>query len=331
MPRTKKGEIRKVGVEIEFSGLDVQVAAECLAQHLGGRIRKIAPHHFIIEDTPFGAVQLELDTRLVKPTETDSPAWQRFDWQMKQVLGDAASVLVPVEMIAPPVPYTDLHHIARISDILRLAGATGTGHSVIYAFGTHLNVEVVSLSIEHLYPTLRAYALIEDWLRQVHQIDTSRRITTFIDPFPQAYRTWLANHPATPDTAEFISSYLAHNPTRNRGLDMTPILLSLDQANVLAALGDGKANARPTFHYRLPNSNVDRLDWTLADDWATWVRVEEVAADTDLLETLAKAWLAEVAASKLPVGLLWSNWLDTIEKILASRGMGMRTLGVAPP
>ena len=68
------------------------------------------------------------------------------------------------------------------------------------------------------------------------------------------------DYPATAD--RLIDDYVRFNPTRNRPLDMLPVLACLDRERTLAAVEDPHlTKPRPAFHYRMPNSLLDEPDW----------------------------------------------------------------------
>ena len=117
--------------------------------------------------------------------------------------------------------------------------------------------------------------------------------------------------PAFPDggagLVSTIDDYLAFNPTRNRDLDMLPLLLHLDGARVRAALPNEKINGRPAFHYRLPDARVSDPGWSVAPDWNRWVAVERLASDRERLESVGLAFLAFEGEEK--------SWGDTVERI----------------
>jgi hypothetical protein len=45
--------------------------------------------------------------------------------------------------------------------------------------------------------------------------------------------------------------------------------------------------ARPTFHYRLPNCDIDEVTWSPAQEWNRWVFVERLGADRTQLNQLS--------------------------------------------
>lgn len=92
-----------------------------------------------------------------------------------------------------------------------------------------------------------------------------------------------------PDLAGLAGDYLAANPTRDRGLDLLPVLLHLDPARVRAALPREKVGARPALHYRLPRARVGEPGWGVAPAWDGWAAVERLAGDPDRLAALGRA------------------------------------------
>ena len=90
--------------------------------------------------------------------------------------------------------------------------------------------------------------------------------------------------------AAFIDDYLAANPTRNRDLDLLPLLHYFDETRVRAVLPNEKINGRPTFHYRLPDARVSDPGWSIAPDWNRWVCVERLAADRERLDAVGAAY-----------------------------------------
>jgi hypothetical protein len=149
--------------------------------------------------------------------------------------------------------------------------------------------------------------LLDAWLRRQAAPDPTREMLGFADPFPPDYVRRLVAPDYRPDIARFIDDYLAANPTRNRDLDMLPLLLHLDEDRVRAALPNEKIRGRPTFHYRLPDARVSDPGWSIAPDWNRWVAVERLAADQERLETLGLTYLAYEGEEK--------SWADLVERV----------------
>ena len=89
---------------------------------------------------------------------------------------------------------------------------------------------------------------------------------------------------------QLIDDYLTHNPTRNRALDMLPLFRHIDEQRVINVVDDDRIKARPTFHYRLPNCQIDEPDWGLIRAWRDWLQVEALAADATRLDAVMQAW-----------------------------------------
>ena len=70
-------------------------------------------------------------------------------------------------------------------------------------------------------------------------------------------------------------------------------------------------SARPTYHYRLPNCQVDEPRWTIAGEWNRWVLVERLAAVPEAVEELGHAYL-QLAPSAMNMHRRY--WLDGITR-----------------
>ncbi|MEX5727330.1 hypothetical protein Ga0609869_000683 [Rhodovulum iodosum] len=280
-PDTAEGRPRRVGVEIEFGGLTEMETAALVQAVLGGRVVEDTPHEFVVDGTTLGDVEVCLDTAL-----RDKAGTALADLGLE--LGRA---VVPVEIVTAPLTPDDLPHLEDLRKRLRAGGAQGSGGGLFLGFGVHLNPEIEGPEVGHILPVVRAYALLEDWLRKADPIDPSRRLLPFVDPYPRSFVDRLAGAPDW-SLGALIDAYLEETPTRNRGLDMLPVFRHLDEARVLAGLDDASAvSARPAYHYRLPDSRLDDPEWTLAYEWNRWVMVERLANRPDALERLARDWL----------------------------------------
>jgi hypothetical protein len=201
----------------------------------------------------------------------------------------------------------------RLVAHLRTAGAKGTDDGLIYAFGVHFNIEAPSLQAASILRHLRAFILLYDWLKSELRLDSLRRITPFIRPFPSRYAR-LILHPAyRPNRRILIDDYLKHNPTRNRALDLLPLFAEVDPERVFTAVDDPLVNARPAYHYRMPNSFVGDPDWRLSDEWRSWLVIESLAADPRRLRAMADEYLVLL---EQPFGDIFSIWAERSEQCL---------------
>ncbi len=78
---------------------------------------------------------------------------------------------------------------------------------------------------------------------------------------------------------------------RNRGLDLWPLLGHLAPGVCARLRGRPVANARPAFHYRLPDSRLGQPGWSPRQALAQWDRLEAAADDPDAFEALRRACL----------------------------------------
>ncbi|MGI9480559.1 MAG: amidoligase family protein [Hyphomicrobiaceae bacterium] len=291
------GAARRVGVEIEFAGLSARDTAHLIAQHLGGEMQMVDEHRYDVVGGKLGPFRAELDSRYVHPegilgTLQDAPP----DWlvQLSELvsgtLGHAGAIVIPCEVVGPPVTVDQLPQIDDLIAHLRKAGAQGTDRSVFYAFGVHLNPEIATRDPAWLLSVLRAQCLMSPWLRTVMEIDTSRYLTGFAAPFPQRYIDLILQPGYAPDLDVLIADYVAHNPRRDRELDMLPLFAWLDRDRIGKALPTEKIGARPTFHYRLPNAALERAAWSVVLEWNRWCLLERIAESPDLIRSLSEAY-----------------------------------------
>jgi hypothetical protein len=225
---------------------------------------------------------------------------------------------VPIEVVAPPIALNQLQRLDTMVTALRKAGAQGTDESFIAAYGVHINPEIPDQTPETIHRYLRAFTLLQWWLMDAHDLDPMRRLTPYINPWPEVYllEVLSLDHPGQD---ELIDSYLTHNPTRNRALDMLPLFAHLDRKRVQGVVDDTRVKSRPTFHYRLPNCRIEQSDWSLASSWRLWCTVEILASDDDALNALSAAFLD---AQRPLLGVAHADWIETVSRWLADRGLG---------
>jgi hypothetical protein len=302
------GRPRRIGVELEFSGLSGPAVAMYVQQLFGGTIQEIDTFRHCVAGGKLGEVTVELDMTIAHPAQ---PPEEGLAGKLKQTLHEAIGTLgiliMPLEVVLPPLPPERLPEVDRLVAALRRDGAVGTRDSLLNAFGLHLNVEVAALEDAYLLAHMRPFSLLAAWLRTSVDIDLARRLGPFTRPYPDHYVRRLADPLYRPDLGRLIDDYLDANPTRDRELDMLPVFAAIDLERIRARGGDSKLKPRPAFHYRLPNSEVDRPDWGVVEDWNRWVAVERLAANSGRLAALGQrfldvydgkesaAWVAETA------------------------------------
>lgn len=293
LTHTVDGRMRRVGVEIEFAGLAVADVAQLVQDHFGGESVRRTDYEVVVEDTRFGDLRVELDVALLKKmgrdrAEGEESGFGRMSEWTEELLARIAPHFAPCELVTAPLPMERVTELDPLIECLHAAGARGTDDSWIYAFGVHFNPEAPALEAGSILAYLRAFVLLEDWLRESLAVDLSRRLTPFIDPFPKAYRELILSPEYRPDLDRLGDDYLEHNPTRNRALDLLPLLAHIDEDRVRAAVSDPLVKLRPTYHYRLSNCRVGDPAWRLTGEWRHWLVVERLAQRPDLLRGLSE-------------------------------------------
>jgi len=314
-PTSSEGATRRVGVEIEFAGVEVVDAADLVRELFGGRLVRIDEHRVRVEGARFGGFMVELDSMYAHPDDSNAVV-SKLKGKMKDkvagAIGDIVGLWLPNEIVAPPVPYDQLGELDRLIGALRAHNAEGTGASVFYGFGLQLNPEVAATDVDYILRHLRAYLILSPWLRQQIEIDLTRRLLPFADPFPEEYARHVLAPDYLPDLEGLIRDYVAANPSRNRELDLMPLFMELAPEVIRSLVDDPHIKARPTFHYRLPNAQLDDPGWVgVVGEWNRWVAVERLAADRSRLEGACAGVHARLEQDAR------AGWIDWLKERLA--------------
>ncbi|KAA1193269.1 amidoligase enzyme [Pseudohalioglobus sediminis] len=318
------GQPRRAGFEFEFGNLPITATARSLQQALGGELEDISPFEAVIHESQLGRLKVERDANLLKSTryrkllETLGVEFTpgSLAHEIETNIDSASRILIPCEVVTQPVAFADMAMLDTLVDTLNQLGAEGTQHSIIYAFGLHINASIPSRDSLDILRHLQAFLLLHAWLVDMAGTDRTRRyLTPYIDPFPQHYMEHVLQVDYQPDTDQLIDDYLHFNPTRNRALDMLPIFCDLDRERVLAGLPADErklVSARPAFHYRLPDCKVNVPGWSVATPWNHWVFIEKLAHDSALLERLIAHWQEHYADFKLAQNTRWVRHLTSL-------------------
>ncbi len=295
-----EGKPRSIGIEIEFAGLELEEIVSIIIDEIGGKADYKGKFECKISDTEFGEfgdIAVELDASLLKSEKLGEYLNkmgiedEEYADTIEDFLSKAAKEVVPMEVVSPPIPLEKLPEFERVREALHKNAAQGTRDSVFHAFGLHLNPELPSLEANEIRDFLKAFVITYDWLKEKHDIDTSRRLTPYIDPFQDDYIKHILQPDYNPDIEILIDDYLEFNPTRNRPLDMLPLFTFIDEKRVTSVIDDGLTTSRPTFHYRLPNCELSDPDWSIIKEWNIWVIVERLAHSKEKLNTLSETHL----------------------------------------
>lgn len=313
-----EGKARRVGVELEFAAVAAAKVATRVSGLYGGKVERDDAHRYRIEDTKFGRFVVELDSQYAHRQPGDS-AYQGtgfaaimdgFRDSMRTLYGDLSSLVVPYEVVCPPVEIDQLVELENLLKALREEGAQGTNDHLLHAFGAQFNPEIATRDPHWILSVLKADILLSNWLRSIMSIAFARRLLSFVDPFPAAYACKVLDPDYWPDTATLIDDYIDYNPTRNRELDLLPLFMWLDEKRVRTRLAPGLVRPRPTFHCRLPNANIGEPMWSLTLEWNRWMVVERLADKPELLAEMGPAYIAN-AQSFLPGdwAMMCTEWM----------------------
>ncbi len=298
-----------------MSGIELDDAARCIAALLSGKISSKGRYERTISGDPAGDWIVELDFDLLKrmgreQRDPDSLV-DEIDRGAEDALAWAAELVVPLEVVSPPLPLAGLELVETLIRRLREAGAVGSSDNLVYAFGMQFNPELPATDAKLITACIKAFLCAYEWLLARADVDALRSISPYINPFPIEYVRKVIHPDYWPDRETLIDDYLADNSTRNRALDMLPLFLHLDERRVRRVTDDPLIKPRPTFHYRLPNCNIHEPDWNLAQAWNDWVQVERLAADADALAEVCTAYHAFLGQ---PLKRWFGDWNAQLEK-----------------
>jgi hypothetical protein len=321
-PHGTEGKPRKVGVELELAHLDLDQTLRIVRDVFGGAIEVESRTKGAVRATRFGEFKVELDSKplqnrvYLKPLEAlgleaESPAAEALEESVLQV----ARHIVPLEIVSPPIAWNELHDLDPLWAKLREAGAEDTRSFVLYAFGLHFNPEPPDFEVSTILNTIRAFLLLEDWISNESDIDLARKVAPFIRGFPESYRRKVLAPDYAPSWDRFVHDFVEENPTRNRPIDLMPLIAHVGHPDISGRVEDWQlVKPRPTFHYRLPNSEVSQPGWTPAADWNRWVAIERVAEDAGLLRELSEAYLR---TPDLPLRAQRTTWAADLQQRLS--------------
>ena len=298
----KSHKQRRAGFELEFGNKSVRKTAEALHRELGGDIEESNAFMITVKNSSMGTLTVVRDAQLLNSARYRQVLANmniefnpgKLASEIEQGVDSLSSVLIPCEIVTEPLLFEDFSKLNDVVRILNALNAEGTQASIFYAFGLHINPSAPDLEPATLVSYLQAYLLLVDWIIETSGTDFTRRFfTSFIDPFPSAYFQKILVPDYHPTVETFIDDYLEFNPTRNRGLDILPILCEIDCDRVRAGLAKEEqslVSGRPAFHYRLPDCRLGDENWSIADEWNRWWYVEAIAADNGLRKELIDRW-----------------------------------------
>ncbi|EWH11934.1 hypothetical protein DS2_02083 [Catenovulum agarivorans DS-2] len=316
---TDDGE-RRVGFELEFASVTIPEVADTIAAVFDSQTEYVTDTDYKIAVDHLGEFTVELDWRYAQikakqraeqsadvKTELDSA-----NEKIQQWITELSANVVPAEVVCPPIKISQLAELDKMIDALRQLGASGTHESAIYAFGVHINPELPDLSATTILAYLQAYCIAQDWLIKKHQVDLTRRVMPYIEKYSKSYIEHVLNYAEDVSYQVLVDDYLKFNPSRNRALDLLPLFKHIDAEPINSKLPKEKINARPTFHYRLPNCQINEPDWQLSRCWNIWSVIEYIAHNPEVRQQLAKEYQQQ---SVLDLALGKNSWFAQLDQI----------------
>lgn len=300
-----------------MGGLSIDEISAIVADFVPGELERVTSYEHLVHGDACGDWGIELDFAFLKLRGRERMhAGERLsplDEATDRLLEAGARQVVPMEVVSPPLPMNEAGRVDDLVRRLRDAGARGTTHGLVYAFGVQLNPEIPDADPATLRNYLKAFLCLFDWLKLRARVDLTRRLTPFIDPFPVDYVRRVVDPGYAPDLAGLIDDYLMANPTRNRALDMLPVFSHLDAARVRGVVTDERVKSRPALHYRLPNCEIDRSGWYVVEAWRDWLEVERLAWDDERLLEICAAYTRLLTN---PLDRMMRDWALEVEQWL---------------
>lgn len=315
-PFAANGEPRKVGIEVELANLSLPEAMDIIASVLGGTPEAESLTQGAVKDTRLGTFKVEFDSKALKDRAYLRPfaklgldAESTAAHLVEETVLTVAKEFVPIEVVSPPIPWNRLGETDPLWRALRREGAEDTHDSVFYAFGLHLNPELPSTDVHTVLDYFRGFLLLEDWMQEATDMDLSRKLSPYVKTFPDDYKARVLALDYAPDWPAFIDDYVTYNPTRNRTLDLLPLFRSVTDLDLSGRIETWElVNARPTFHYRMPNCELADPRWSPAVEWNRWLLTERLAENKALLAMMCREYLERTTSSSAEP---WTKHLRT--------------------
>ncbi len=297
--RNAEGRVRRAGFEFEYAGVGIERSADLVIQVFGGKKDRRSRFCMKVVGSRYGDFSIESDSSLLKEQKYDAffrafglePGQSDFAARLEDWIETVSEDLVPYEIVTPPIPFTELDCVDELRTTLQSSGAQGTNAHIYSAYGLQFNPEMPSFDVDTLLGFMRAFLLLYDCIAVTTDLPVARRVLPYINPFDPKYVAKVVDPVYAPDLETFMRDYLEANPTRNRPLDWLPLFAWLNKDLVFEyPVEKNLIKPRPTLHYRLPSSLIDDPNWSIADDWNKWMKVERLASDPQNMRILMSDW-----------------------------------------
>lgn len=312
---------RHYGLEFEYMGVPLRKAADIVADITGGKLHEEYSTRLSIDTQDMGEFIVELDVELAQKISKRAQEHKEnpelgvsLDSIADHIVPGLLSPVAPSEIVTPPLQMKDIECVEKIIDALRREGAQGTSRSFLFAFGYHINPEALSMEAAEIRDTIRSFILLSDWLMTRLNMDVTRKLTGFAGPYADEYTALILNDSYEPDMSALIRDYIRFNPSRNYALDMLPLFSHIDEDLVNSLIEESLIKKRPTYHFRMPNCNIDDKNWSIHTGLECWFTVEALADDKTLLSDLCAAYTGQ--RHKEFISRLDPDWVTFVQNKL---------------
>jgi hypothetical protein len=184
---TQYGSERRVGIEIEFTGVGLRESAQLIQSLFGGTL---VGHHrfkFEVKNSSLGDFSIDSDASFVTKRKWEkyldlvgldhaASSISRIGQTIEDIVASVSEEIVPFEIASPPIPFSKLQSMDELRNELQRAGAVGTHAHFFSAFGLQFNPEMPDLRPNTLHAYMRAFFLSRSPARFCRSLSRSRSI-----------------------------------------------------------------------------------------------------------------------------------------------------------
>ncbi len=281
---------QRIGFEIEYIGVDLETTAQIISELFKGETQGVNTKAIKVK-TYLGHFKVEKDAQLLQNLAEKSKINREntaldLEGYAEDFLSTLLKNFVPNEIVCPPIVVNDIHQLNPLIEQLRNSGAKGTSHSLAYAFGLHINPEVSSFDPNYILSHIRAFIGLYPWIKHEMNIDITRTVSQYIQPYPALYALKVMNKDYAPSLTTLMEDYVKYVPDRNFALDLYPLFKHIRKNEDCEYFNNLLIKARPTFHFRMPNCKIDQANWSLETEYHYWKTIETIAMSNSKLDQI---------------------------------------------
>lgn len=174
------GAARRVGFELEFTGLTLEETAKQVQATFGGQLEQNTAAAYQVHNDLLGTFTVELDWSYLKRKLSEAKKQDdRHEWV--ELLQKGVLAIVPLEIICRPLLIKQLSQLDQLIPTLRQGVAKGTESTMLAAFGAHINPKIPGLAVSTIKLFVKAFALLQWWLVEAHKIDVTQKLSSNVN------------------------------------------------------------------------------------------------------------------------------------------------------